>query len=42
MFDYMEAQWQTDAKPEKLEKLVKEIQALQQKLHEKSREVLLK
>ena len=40
MFDYMEAQWQADAKPEQLEKIGKEIQGLQQELHEKSREVL--
>ena len=40
MFDYMEAQWKADTKPEQIEKIGKEIQGLQQELHEKSREVL--
>jgi hypothetical protein len=40
MFDYMEARWQADAKPEQLEKIGKEIQSLQQELSEKFREAL--
>ena len=40
MFDYMEAQWNTETKPEQLEKLGREMQGLQQELFEKSREVL--
>jgi hypothetical protein len=40
MFDYMEAQWNPETKPEQLEKLGKEMQGLQQELYEKSREVL--
>jgi hypothetical protein len=40
MFDYMEAQWNPETKPEQLEKLGSETQKLQQELHEKSREAL--
>jgi len=40
MFDYMEAQWQADAKPGQLETIGKEIQSLQQELSEKSKEAL--
>ncbi len=40
MFDNMEARWNPETKPEQLEKLGKEIQELQQKLYEESREAL--
>ena len=40
MFDYMEAQWNSETKPEQLEKLGMEMRELQQGLYEKSREVL--
>jgi hypothetical protein len=40
MFDYKEAQWNPETKPEQLEELGKEMQDLKQELHEKSREVL--
>jgi len=40
MFDYMEAQWNPETKPEQLEKLGRETQKLQQELYEKSREAL--
>jgi hypothetical protein len=40
MFDHMEAQWDPETKPEQLEKIGKEMQGLQQQLHEKSKELL--
>jgi hypothetical protein len=36
MFDYMEAQWQPETKPEQLEKLGEKMQGLQQELYERS------
>lgn len=38
MFDYMEARWDLEAKPEKLEGIGKQIQELQKRIYEKSRE----
>lgn len=40
MFDQMEAKWNPGTKPEQLEKLGKEMQDLQQELHERAKELL--